>query len=144
MAHDQDFETYLRDRTDKFRREHAVGRMDEETLLLFILETQQGLASNMSQLRKEIHEMSTSIVTRDQFDQALKDGITTIVTKIDDLAAKVAAGTVATPEDFSAELATLQTGISEALTKDPAPAAPVDGTTDNGTDGSTDTETAVS
>jgi len=63
--------------------------------------------------------MSTTAVTRDQFDQALKDGIATIIGKIDDLAAKVAAGTVTTPEDFSAELALLQTGVSEALTKDP-------------------------
>lgn len=77
----------------------------------------------MHELKEVIHTMTTTAVTRDQFDQALKDGIAKIVGKIDDLAAKVAAGTITTPEDFSAELAILQTGVSEALAKDPDPPA---------------------
>jgi hypothetical protein len=61
-------------------------------------------------------------VTREEFDAALQAGVTTIISKIDDLAAKVAAGAITTPEDFSAELAILQTAVSEALSKDPDPA----------------------
>jgi hypothetical protein len=66
--------------------------------------------------------MSTSIVTRAQFDAALETAVTTIKSKLDDLAAKVAAGAVQTPADFTAELTTLQSAVSEALTVDPTPA----------------------
>jgi len=104
----------------------------------------------LHQLREELHTMSTSIVTRAQFDAALtallqaeaaRDAAVTQALK--DLAAKIAAGTVVTPEDFSAELAqvaTLQTNAA-ALTQtatadDPGvttvsttPAAPAPSTT---------------
>lgn len=63
-------------------------------------------------------------VTREQFDAALQAGVTTIVSKIDDLAAKVAAGTVTTPEDFSIELDLLKSAVDEALNKDPDAPAP--------------------
>jgi hypothetical protein len=69
-------------------------------------------------------QLESDMVTREEFDAALQAGVTTIISKIDDLAAKVAAGAIATPEDFSAELAILQTAVSEALTKDPDPVPP--------------------
>ncbi len=68
--------------------------------------------------------MGTSIVTRDQFDAALSAAVTTIETSIADLQAKIAAGTVTTPEDFSAELATLQGALTEAVSSDPGPQTP--------------------
>lgn len=114
-------------RPKEIRVDSPVERQIAEGFVLSLRE--------LRQLREDIQIMSTSIVTRDQFDQALKDGVTTIVTKLDDLAAKVAAGQVTTPEDFSAELATLKTAVDEALTvdPDPAPAAPVDAPTTDST-----------
>ena len=106
---------------NEIRVESPVERQLTEGFVLVLRE--------LRQLREETQNMSASIVTRDQFDQALKDGLTTIVSKIDDLATKVAAGQVTTPEDFSAELALVKSAVGEALAKDPdpAPAAPVDG-----------------
>jgi hypothetical protein len=72
---------------------------------------------------QEIHKLSTSIVTRDQFDAALTAAVTTISTAIADLEAKIAAGGVTTPEDFSAELATLQGVVATAVAGDPGPQA---------------------
>lgn len=98
-------------------------REEDGPVVSRILEEVGKLHSAVHQLREEIHTMSTAAVTRDQFLQALKDGVTTIVSKIDDLAAKVAAGTVTTPEDFTNELNIFKTAVTEALTKDPdAPA----------------------
>jgi len=68
--------------------------------------------------------MSTAAVTRAQFDTALAAAVTTIQTAISDLQAKIAAGTVTTPEDFSAELSTLQGLVGTAATADPGAAAP--------------------
>lgn len=72
----------------------------------------------------EVEKLSTTIVTRDQFDAALTSAVTTISTAIADLEAKIAAGTVTTPEDFSAELATLQGLVATAASGDPGPQAP--------------------
>jgi hypothetical protein len=68
--------------------------------------------------------MSTTAVTREQFDAALDSAVTTITTALSDLAAKVAAGTVVTPEDFSAELAKVQGLVSTATAADPVPPTP--------------------
>jgi hypothetical protein len=71
-----------------------------------------GVSKQLHQLREELHTMSTSIVTRAQFDaafaalqqaEAARDAAVT--TALNDLVAKIAAGTVTTPEDFTAELA---------------------------------------
>ncbi len=62
---------------------------------------------------------SPTPLSRADFDAALQAGVTTIITKIDDLAAKVAAGGVTTPEDFSSELAILKSAVDEALAQDP-------------------------
>ena len=94
-----------------------------------ILEEVGKLHWAVHQLREEVNTMATGIVTRDQFLQALKDGVTTIISKIDDLAAKVAAGTVTTPEDFTNELNIFKTAVTEALTKDPDAPAAGDGST---------------
>lgn len=58
--------------------------------------------------------MSTTAVTRDQFDQALQALLAAEATRdqvvlaaLNDLKAKVAAGAVVTPEDFTNELATV-------------------------------------
>jgi hypothetical protein len=103
----------------------------ERQLLLMLV----GVDRKLHQLREELHTMSTSIVTRDQFDAALISLLAAeaardaAVTKaLTDLIAKVAAGTVTTPADFTAELAqvaTLQTNAA-ALTQtatadDPGP-----------------------
>ena len=68
--------------------------------------------------------MSTTAVTRDQFDAALTSAVTTITTAISDLQAKIAAGGVTTPEDFSAELAKVQSLVSTATAADPGPQTP--------------------
>lgn len=104
----------------------------------------------LHQLREELHEMSSSIVTRAQFDAALANLLTAeaardaaVTQALTDLLAKIAAGTVVTPEDFTAELATITTlqANAAALTQtatadDPgpttvptAPATPVSTTT---------------
>jgi hypothetical protein len=75
---------------------------------------------------KELQAMASTIVTRDQFDAALTQAVTTITTAITDLQAKIAEGTVTTPEDFSAELAEIQKLSASALSADPnAPPAPI-------------------
>ena len=68
--------------------------------------------------------MSTSPVTREQLDEALTSAVTTITTALSDLQAKIAAGTVTTPEDFSAELAQIQGLVSTATADDPGPTPP--------------------
>jgi hypothetical protein len=97
------------------------------------------------QLREELQQMSTTAVTRDQLDAAITSLLqaeaardAAVTQALNDLVAKVASGTVVTPEDFSAELAqitTLQTNAA-ALTQtatadDPGPttvpAAPASG-----------------
>lgn len=79
--------------------------------------------------------MSTTAVTRDQLDAGLAslqatvtNGVETIQTAISDLQAKIAAGGVTTPEDFSAELGTINSiasafgaEVSTAQTADPGP-----------------------
>ena len=65
--------------------------------------------------------MSTTAVTRDQLDAALANLLqaeaardAAVIKALNDLAAKVAAGTVTTPEDFTAELATVTTLVTNA------------------------------
>jgi hypothetical protein len=87
-------------------------KMNKFTACLILL----GIAINLKLNQRLERHMA---VTREQFDAALKDGIATIINKIDDLAAKVAAGQVTTPEDFQAELDILKGGVDEALSKDP-------------------------
>jgi hypothetical protein len=84
----------------------------------------------LEKIQKEVIYLSTAIVTRDQFDAALSGAVTTITTAINDLAAKVAAGGVTTPEDFTSELTTLQGIVATAVSADPGPqtAAPVSST----------------
>lgn len=68
--------------------------------------------------------MSTTPVTREQLDAALTSAVTTITTALSDLQAKIAAGSVTTPEDFSAELAQIQGLVTTATAADPGPQAP--------------------
>jgi hypothetical protein len=98
-----------------------------------ILEEVGKLHWAVHQLREELHEMSTTAVTREQFDAALttllaaeavRDAAVTQALK--DLDDKIAAGTVVTPADFTAELAqitTLQTNAA-ALTQTATAADP--------------------
>lgn len=122
---------------NEIRVDSPVERQIAEGFVLVLRE--------LHHLREEVHNMSTSIVTRDQFDAALSSLLEAeaardaAVTKaLNDLIAKVGSGTV-TPEDFSAELAqvaTLQTNAAAltqtATAEDPGPtdvtAPPVDGT----------------
>ena len=73
------------------------------------------------ELIEKVNHLATSIVTREQFDAALSAAVTTISTAISDLQAKIAAGGVTTPEDFSAELASLSGIVSTAVAADPGP-----------------------
>lgn len=70
-------------------------------------------------IRIEEKIMSTSPVTREQLDAALTTAVTTITTAISDLQAKIAAGGITTPEDFSAELAQIQSLVGTATAADP-------------------------
>jgi hypothetical protein len=74
----------------------------------------------LTHLERKIDHMSSTIVTRDQFDAALSSLVTTqqaalteIATAITDLVAKVGTGGVTTPEDFTAELNEIQ-GLTTA------------------------------
>lgn len=97
--------------------EFDAERAAELLAAILRVEAQQ---NRMNEQQKSIHEvlriMSTTIVTRDQFDAALKTfaadqaaANAAVTQALNDLAAKVAGGTVTTPEDFSAELATITT-----------------------------------
>ena len=76
----------------------------------------------MFQIRRKI--MSTTPVTREQLDAALDAAVTTITTAIDDLLAKIQAGQVITPEDFSAEVQKLRAIANAASSADPGPQPP--------------------
>ena len=78
----------------------------------------------LNYIHQEITKMASTTVTRAEFDAALDSAVTTIQTAISDLEAKIAAGSVSTPEDFSAELSKLQGLVSTATSADPGPAAP--------------------
>lgn len=75
----------------------------------------------LENILEELRHLSTSIVTRDQFDAALTGAVTTIKTALDDLLAAVAAGKVVSVEDFTNELTTLQGIVAGAVTADPGP-----------------------
>ena len=89
--------------------------MSEHRILEEILE-------RLNRIEEKI--MSTSPVTRAELDSALTSAVTTITNAIADLQAKIAAGTVTTPEDFSAELATIQGLVGTATAADPGPETP--------------------
>lgn len=79
-----------------------------------LLEAQNLVLRQLHTLRREVFQMATTVVTRDQFDAALQNLLAAeaardaAVTKaLSDLVAKVNSGTVTTPEDFTAELATI-------------------------------------
>ena len=81
-----------------------------------ILEAIGRLLWDVHQLREEVFTMSSSIVTRAQFDAALANlqaaeaaRDAAVTQSLTDLIAKVNAGTVTTPDDFTAELATITT-----------------------------------
>ena len=74
------------------------------------------------QTRRKI--MSTTPVTREQLDAALDAAVSTITTAIDDLLAKIQAGQVTTPEDFTAEVQKLQAIANAAQASDPGPQPP--------------------
>jgi hypothetical protein len=79
--------------------------------------------SILKEILLEVKNLSATIVTRAAFDAALTAAVTTIQTAISDLQAKIAAGGVTTPEDFTAELTTLQGLVSTATAADPGPQA---------------------
>lgn len=73
------------------------------------------------QIKQEIHTMSTTAVTRDQLDAAIQSLLAAeaardaaVTQALNDLIAKVGAGTVSTPEDFAAELTNVQTLLTNA------------------------------
>lgn len=103
------------------------------------------ITRELRELREEVRIMSSSIVTRAQFDAALTALLAAeaardaaVTQALNDLLAKIAAGTVTTPEDFTAELTqvtTLQSNaaaLTQTATADdpgpttvsPTPAAP--------------------
>lgn len=76
----------------------------------------------VTQIKQEIHTMSTTAVTRDQFDAALKQLLqaeaardAVVIQALNDLIAKVGSGQI-TPEDFVAELGSVQTLLTNAAT----------------------------
>lgn len=90
-------------------------------LLDFIKHQNRVTQGLLTELLEKVQTMSTQAVTRDQFDAALQQLLQAeaardaAVTKaLDDLIAKVNAGTVTTPEDFAAELGTVSTLMSNA------------------------------
>ena len=90
--------------------------MSEHQLLNRILERLDEQQSLLNLILERITTMSTTAVTRDQLDAALNNLLAAeaardaaVIQALTDLAAKVAAGTVTTPEDFTAELATVTT-----------------------------------
>jgi len=81
-----------------------------------ILEELGKVHSAVHQMREELYKMSTTAVTREQFDAALTALLAAEATRdaavtqaLKDLAEKIAAGTVVTPADFTAELAQITT-----------------------------------
>ena len=66
-------------------------------------------------------QMATPPVTREQLDAAIDSLVTTINQSLTDLLAKIQAGQVTTPEDFSAEVAKLQAITQAAAADDPGP-----------------------
>lgn len=86
---------------------------------MFRCTTLRDLLRVLVQIRDGVYKLADSIVTRDEFDAALADGVTKIKTSLDDLTAAVAAGKVVTPEDFAAELSTLQGIVASAVSVDP-------------------------
>lgn len=87
-------------------------------LALLILKTLRHLLHNQEK------QMATPPVTRQQLDDAIDTLVSTVNTGFTDLLAKIAAGQVTTPEDFSAEVAKLQALTATATSDDPGPAAP--------------------
>jgi hypothetical protein len=87
--------------------------------ILSLLELSLHINAKLNRIEERLNNMADTIVTRDQFDAALAKGIATIEKGFSDLLAKIAAGQVTTPEDFTAELNTLQEGLTAALTADP-------------------------
>lgn len=92
----------------EIREELPVGRQ--------IAEAFNQIFRELHQIRKEIYTMSTTAVTRDQFDAALAALLqaeatrdAAVTTALNDLIAKVGSGGVTTPEDFAAELAQVAT-----------------------------------
>jgi len=96
-----------------------------------ILEELGKVHYGVHQLREELYIMSTTAVTRSQFDAALAALLQAEATRdaavtqaLNDLLAKIAAGTITTPEDFTAELTTVTTlqtnaaALTQAATAD--------------------------
>jgi hypothetical protein len=114
--------------------------MYEQTQLLeAVLARLSHLERTINRILEELCAMSTTAVTRDQLDAGIaalqttfSNGVQTLQTAISDLQAKIAAGTVTTPEDFTAELNTLNgiassfsAEVTAAQAADPgAPASP--------------------
>jgi len=65
--------------------------------------------------------MSTTPVTREQLDAALDAAVTAINTALADLLAKIQAGGVTSPEDFTTEVQKLQAITAAATSADPGP-----------------------
>jgi hypothetical protein len=88
--------------------------------LRLILESQHFYFNHLLQ---ELQKMAT----RADLDAAIAQLGTTVSTALTDLQAKIAAGQVQTPEDFSAEIASLQSVLGTVTAADPgAPVATTD------------------
>lgn len=95
----------------------------------------RNLERTTNRILEEICAMSTAAVTRDQLDAGIatlqttiSNGVKSIQQAISDLQAKIAAGTVTTPEDFSAELSQVNAiassfaaEVTSAQAADPGP-----------------------
>ena len=68
-----------------------------------------------------LHKEIKMTATRADLDAAIDAETTAVANAIADLQAKIAAGQVTTPEDFSAEVAKLQAITTSATQNDPGP-----------------------
>jgi hypothetical protein len=109
--------------------EEHCSKAEKETLRLLRL-----IVSDLQQiLQNQEIQMSTPPVTRQQLNDALDQLGTTMATSFADLEAKIAAGQVTTPEDFSVELAKVKADIAAAIAADPnsqTTTTPTDGSGD--------------
>lgn len=115
----KDFRDFLRCTSNRITA-RAGEEVSEREALLTVLHVLLNLNSSIHKLGKQVQLMSETTVTRDQLDAAIAQLLQAeatrdqaVLTALTDLQAKIAGGTV-TPDDFSAELATITTLATNA------------------------------
>ena len=99
----------------------GTGHLNDRELLLVTLGIALYNNDALTRIESEIHKMADTIVSRKDLDAAIANLLAAeaardqaVTTALNDLGAKIAAGEVTTPEDFSAELAQITTLQSNA------------------------------